>query len=870
MKDHNAVKSGPPSVAAQEPRVENKLPNAVTSTLPPHLPPQPSEAAKVSSTPTVPARPTHNLPNRPEPQPPHGRMLNRMSDRATNNRGHDYPPSDQGQQHDYSNYESSAAGQNSRDPNGMNYGRLDRPGTAMRDQWGGRHEQSPGHRSRARTPDRVPAADKERREPNWTSGREARDYQDDRSLRAPPRDARYGGRNAPWPNNDRAGPATPGIGPPGDARNHLPPGPSAGPSSAGSAHYADRVSNNNSERPPFTNQQFERPGFESTPFDRQTSGHDRAMGNRERAGPSENDFGRRQENMRLERDNRRDWNMPEPGHRTEGAPSGFPFQPENARDDRRHDRGPMTDRPPATADYSLHGRTSRDEPTNNPPSGPRLERPHRMERPDFPDNAQPPRSRELFQHSFQPRAPPDPNEGRLSQDSMPAPRPNQAESYGRLNSGPDIPSGPRGRTSGGRGGRNFTAPPISTRGDGVHAQSPLMSPQANDNSFFAPPRDRQGSGAMHADHGPPTPSSAFPPTPNDQSPPDMGGIHPSRLNRIQASPVLPNAPGPLPSHAPSPAPAPAPSITPMGPRGTPRSGPGTPAQSPMTRFPPTGQLPVPERRPEDKRFAGIQNMLQQGGMRNSHDRGDRGASIRGRAGQAGNGTSMPPPGHGQPPAPAFNRPDGLPPRVDNSIAEPPARAQGVQDMPVQDERVDTRSERRDGRREGERRSGRPRQSRSQSRDQERDGSRRDEERGGRNEEHRERRGGSDREGREPRRGHDGSRNRERDRDRERRDGRSRNEENQRREPFVQRDDSMRRAGPPPPDQQQQQTHQANWENRSDEAWTGTPGSDNKRDERDWRERRDGRDGRDRGDFRKRGRAGEDGGYGENKRPRRTN
>lgn len=187
-----------------------------------------------------------------------------------------------------------------------------------------------------------------------------------------------------------------------------------------------------------------------------------------------------------------------------------------------------------------------------------------------------------------PSSVPDMNHGRLRLPEPPS----------------DIPLGPRGRNASGRGGRSMS---------GVQhpSQSPFSSPSG--------PMERQpptgpGRQGMRNVFDQSSPAAAMPSAPE---PIDTSGIHPDRLKVMQQQ--QPNEGGYKRSHQP---PGP-PIVPPSGPRNTqtPSAGP-----SPITRGPPSGSFGG-ERGRGDKRFAGINNMLQQ--SLGPADRGP-GTTIRGR------------------------------------------------------------------------------------------------------------------------------------------------------------------------------------------------------------------------------------------------
>lgn len=805
-------------------------------------------------------RTPHALPNRPEAQPLRNRPSDRPGDRPADYHGHN--------RHDGRNNVNAE------------YGRLDRPENNFRDSFPDRRDQSPGRRNRPRTPERGAPMDRDRRDPGW-AGRESREYPDDRGMRPPPRDLRApGARDSGWGENprdsrnrqlmDSRGP------PPPDSRNRMHSGAPMPPPGTSPYHGSGRDAPLNQDRAGFK-QQTDRPSGNPPPYDRPQN-NDRPGMNPERVATIEVDNRGRPENFRSDRDVRRDRGS-RPHSPRRGDERGPPFPPRSdaprdPRDHRPDDRGAPLERPPP------HGypasRDRRDEPSGNPPTGPRG---GRNEFSDAPAG----RSRDLFQTSHAPRPPVDPTHGRLNQDFPLPPRPQaQDPNYGRLNASTDsIPSGPRGRNAAGRGGRNFTAPqPHGSSRLGDSGQIP-SSPAADRPPPGAPfsdrrERDRRESGAF--DQAQPS----APPTPvTEQSAQDMSSIHPSRLNQFQAPPLQTDIPPPPPS----------------GPRSSQRTPHAGPGPSPSTRNPPTGPASSSERGPrtEDKRFAGIHNVLSQntsssqGGSFERSDRSernpDRGASIRGRASRPGGHSGANNTGSGANTSPAVSQPstpnagrlDAIPSRLDNRPDLISSRGAHGESGSQDDGRSDSR-----GRREGRRseRSGRHRGSHSRSPAK---GERRGEERASWNEESekekpaerergsgREKRGGgaSDRDGGRRERG-------DRDRDSERgREGRERRErgtrDEGRRDGGAGRgeEQGLRRGGPP-----MTEGEMPVWggEGRGDgreldrNGDARLRGGGERREDRERREPRgEGRDGR------KRGRGGDEGSHGDNKRTRRSN
>ncbi|KKK26560.1 hypothetical protein ARAM_002963 [Aspergillus rambellii] len=271
-------------------------------------------------------------------------------------------------------------------------------------------------------------------------------------------------------------------------------------------------------------------------------------------------------------------------------PAGPQTHPDRA--DLIHD---ISDRPGDGFRRGESQRQERDDRRTLPTRGAspqRIELPNRPER--FPSddrrsgnfNPQPARGEDL---------PTGPRSDRLPRTSMEAPEPREPI--------PDIPSGPRSRNPSGRGGRNQPAhAPAGSSGSG-----PALPERA--------PPTGPGRQGLRNDQ----PTSATPPSPRSDKL-EASGIHPDRLKALQ-QPSLDNSFGSgMRSHPPPP---PAAVVPPSGPRG---AGPPT-GPSPASRAPPPGPGFSGERGRSDKRFAGINNMLQQSG--GPADRGP-GPSVRGR------------------------------------------------------------------------------------------------------------------------------------------------------------------------------------------------------------------------------------------------
>ncbi|KAL8960243.1 MAG: hypothetical protein Q9193_003018 [Seirophora villosa] len=376
------------------------------------------------------------------------------------------------------------------------------------------------------------------------------------------------------------------------------------------------------------------------------------------------------------------------------------------RDVRRDDHPATIDR--RNFSDTSHSRQSRYDDAH-PPAGPRLDRPSAFG---------PSGSNDRFHDPM--KLPPtvrsavDPNHGRLNQDSNHDGQ--QSEQYGRLNggsgSGSEVPSGPRipnGAPLSNRNGRNASAPQpqIDTR------PSQNIPPNAPPQS---PTRDRPTPTGPSMNRGPPRQAAPYnrqdvsnssePPTPAAESP-DTAGIHPDRLKAFQVINDPPTAPTPISNNPnniqvqgrpPARQQAPPPPVSvPRGPsfQQNPSSAAGP---SPTNRGPPSG----PGR--GDKRFAGIQGVLQQANAPNGADRGGQGTSIRGRGGRLNNVNPHPASNPGLP-EPSAQRPDQLPQRQDLFAGRgsgPPT----PQARPAQDEIAYPRSGRSGAPRDGGRDDGR--------------------------------------------------------------------------------------------------------------------------------------------------------------------
>ncbi|KAF2198066.1 hypothetical protein GQ43DRAFT_401768 [Delitschia confertaspora ATCC 74209] len=809
----------------------------------------PEQAVPISQINTAPNRPdsressfpqsgriAHALPSRPDAQTmPRSRLPERTLDRPTEYHGYGRQEVRNGSAADYGRSERPGG-------DGLRGGEGPRGGDGLRESFPDRRdprEASPRRPPRARSPDRGSGV-MDRRDPGW-SGRETRDYPDDRSMRPPAREARGPpGRGPAWGESPRdprdgsrdlrdvrdmrdrqpehRGPHSHVL----DNRGRMPAAPPLHPSE--NSQYRRENMDRSSGLPP-------RPPMDRVPsnpppaLDRSAPGIDRTMVNPERVALIEGDRGR---GDGFRSDGRDRESRPQSPRRDE-RPGPPPYQGRNEplrehRDDRNvPDRAPPYERHPPHPSHSFPPkRDRRDDNAGAAPTGPR------SGRNDF---AEPPGANRMARDVFQsahppPRQPVDLTYGRLNQDL----------SHGRLNPPSDnIPSGPRGRNPTTRGARNFTVPVPQSSSHSSSAQIPT-SPAANQPPT-GPMSDRRDNTRKEPSYEQ-APAPAQPPTP-EAAPQEQSGIHPSRLSQIQPKAIQTDLPAP-----------------PSGPR--PR-GPQAAGPSPSTRGNQSGPPNSADRgaRSQDKSFARtLHSVLNQGspvvpGTGFDRNGSDRGASIRGRSGR-GNGpvdsSSVPSPATSHPGTPrGENRPDNTQGRVEPSS----------QDGGRSDSRRDKRGER----------SSRRHRSRSPDRSE-----RKGDDRMSRNEEpdrfsNRDHASGRDRAANSDR--ESGRRDRpdkEREGERPARDGRERRDRGSREEGRLSgrgEDQGPRRGGPPLPEEATPWGHEGRG---PDMRLRGGGDRRNDRDRRGPRE--DDREHRDAG--RKRGRGGDEGfPHGELKRPRRS-
>ena len=511
--------------------------------------------------------------------------------------------------------------------------------------------------------------------------------------------------------------------------------------------------------------------------------------------------------------------------------------PSPKRDDRRvlRDDNLREERPP------VDGRRALDEPSrpaqpryeeSHTPTGPRTSRPSGM----LPTNPS-----DRFRDSVKGSTPlpaVDSSHGRLSHDQTHSGRQSESQ-YGRLNSSTDIPSGPRlangNHPPPNRVGRNVSAPQPH-----LNTQQPSLGPQGSTPAAPAQERQTPSGPSMRGSPRKPLPftqpitTSSAPQTPVAQSP-ETAGIHPDRLKAIQGSDAATMESAPA-NRGPRQAPPPMAMPTSGPPRGPNNHLPSPIPQSPTNRGPPTGPS-FPNDRNRDKRFAGLQTMLQQAGSPAVPERSGQGASIRGRGGRANN-VNIPSSVIPGPAPPNLPRQDGPTPRSDLFAGGP----NGLSNPQLNE--ADPGYER-GGRRGGPRDDGDRRSGRHRSRSPKDRVSIRSREE-------------------EVMYGRDGTSERSRPNDaqpeRELRGGPGQAERNIRGGAGLERRDS--RADEPPRDTRRSGRDEGQYRDRRMEL-----------DQRDGGDRRDGRDRRDGGGSgRKRGRGGDEGqgerGFTEHKRPRR--
>lgn len=616
-----------------------------------HPPIPPRPEVSRSVSDSVNGRLQHTLPSRPE-APPIRPTEHRMPDR----------PNDQGLR-DH--------GRDSRFPE---RGRVDKPGDILRDKVPERHASGPYPRGYERSNERPNIGDRGRVDPGWRVEKDLPDRPgfDDGHGPSHPRDPRPLSRDRPErPHRDR--------------------------------NYPEE---HHSARHPDTQGQSTREAAMAPPRSTIPQHPDRVALIQGNQDPDRTPSNSRHPDRRLERHE----NYPSTERSSRGpSPSRMDDRRQTRQDTHRDGRPPLEGRRGAVDLTHSHPARYDD---SHLPTGPRTDRPSGVGQND--------RFGESNKVASAALPAIDPNHGRLNHE--PSHNSRQSEQYGRLNPGPDVSSS--SRMSNGN-----HAPSIRGASRNASAPQPHVAPQ---NSVLSTDvQEKQAPTGPASNRGPPNrgpprnpapfPRSEYvqplaPPTPATETP-DTAGIHPDRLKAIQGPG---NALSTSSSHDQNTGRVPRPNLPPVavsvptGPRGSNSQLSSPMGPSPASRGPPTGPAFANERNRGDKRFAGLQNMLQQAGTPINPERSGQGASIRGRGGRANN--IGPPASHSGPPTPSGARPDPFPPPRADLFAE---RSSGPPTPQHGEDGGYGRDGRRDGahdHREGERRSERHRGNGSHSRD----------------------------------------------------------------------------------------------------------------------------------------------------------
>ena len=494
-------------------------------------------------------------------------------------------------------------------------GRMDRPGDVLRDRLPERHVSGPYPRSYERPNERPNIGDRGRVDPAWRVENDLPGRPGYDNGHGPPhnRDVRPSSHDRPErPHRDRQYPEElQGAGIPDTQGQSTRDSPMAPPRSTIPQH-PDRVALIHG------NQDLDRMSSNNHHSDRRPERYERNAGSgRSSRGPSP---ARIDDRRQTRQDAHRDGRPPLDGRR--GA-EDMPLSNSSRYDESHLPTGPRTDRPSGVSQSDRFRDSNRITSTAAPTI--------------------------------------DSNHGRLNQESSHNSR--QSEQYGRLNPGPDVSS--TSRMSNGN-----HAPSIRGASRIVSAPQPPVTSQNVALSMSA--SEKQAPTGPASNRGPPrnsAPSSrtdyaplSAPPTPVTEVP-DTAGIHPDRLKAIQgpgSAPPNGNASNQNASRPPRPSLPPVAVPVPTGPRGTNSQLTSPMAPSPANRGPPpTGPAFANERNRGDKRFAGLQTMLQQAGTPNGVERSGQGASIRGRGGRANHGMASA--SHSGPPTPSVAKPDPFPP-----------------------------------------------------------------------------------------------------------------------------------------------------------------------------------------------------------------
>ena len=228
----------------------------------------------------------------------------------------------------------------------------------------------------------------------------------------------------------------------------------------------------------------------------------------------------------------------------------------------------------------------------------------------------------------------------------------QDPQYGRLNNNIDTPAGPRTGPNdqpSGRPTRNSNITQSHAGSTSATSQRPGNTPSGGNNPQ-TPKGPSHGRSTTRNGVAPPHPGAISTQVPPASDAPDTAGVHPDRLKAIQALSASPTEPSHQrvnnQVHAPKSA------VQPSQAAGPPR-GPASQAYSPTSTAQngfgvPNGPSNGVNR--GDKRFAGIQGVLQQSGAAPTPDNNGQGTSIRGRGARNRNASE-----------PSASNPGALPP-----------------------------------------------------------------------------------------------------------------------------------------------------------------------------------------------------------------
>ncbi|KAI9807802.1 MAG: hypothetical protein M1825_005107 [Sarcosagium campestre] len=315
-----------------------------------------------------------------------------------------------------------------------------------------------------------------------------------------------------------------------------------------------------------------------------------------------------------------------------------PGRPDGRREDRMGNRPAMHDRvhPPERG-----GDGARYEDLHTP-TGPKGDRPSRAAADSASDAYE--RPAESFASRESSRS--QDFDRRQSQETRLGQR-QQDPNYGRLNPVPDVPAGPRHANTNNRGGRNSSnvqGHSNTRQADSSGHPSAATTPSDHHPAASAATPSRTSArvaasqSAQKTSSAPATPAAAK--APENRSA-ELTGIHPDRLKGIQRAPDLSDTNRSSPHVVTNSSRAAAGSGPPSGPRHAQQQQPpqSPVGQSPTSRMPPTGPASVGDRGRGDKRFAGLQNVLQQqAGASTGPERNERAPTNRIGGGRSASGS----------------------------------------------------------------------------------------------------------------------------------------------------------------------------------------------------------------------------------------